>query len=70
MPPTMSPQPRLLKRELVDAIGAERVLFGSDWPHAEGTREPVDFAESLAGLDDRTVRLIMRDNASELLGLT
>ncbi|MCB0997448.1 MAG: amidohydrolase [Acidimicrobiales bacterium] len=56
--------------ELVDAIGAERVLFGSDWPHAEGTREPVDFAESLAGLDDRTVRLIMRDNASELLGLT
>jgi predicted TIM-barrel fold metal-dependent hydrolase len=52
---------------LVELIGAERVLFGSDWPHGEGLANPVDFAKELAGWDDGVVRRVMRDNCLELL---
>lgn len=54
---------------LVDRIGAERVLFGSDYPHPEGLAQPLDFLESLAGLSAAEVRRVMRDNAAELLAL-
>jgi predicted TIM-barrel fold metal-dependent hydrolase len=53
---------------LLADVSAERLLLGSDWPHAEGTRQPVDFVtESLSGLPDDAVRRISRDNALELL---
>ena len=54
---------------IVEAIGSERVLFGSDWPHPEGVREPLDFLDELEGLPDDQVRQIMRGNAAGLLGL-
>jgi predicted TIM-barrel fold metal-dependent hydrolase len=54
---------------LVDLVGPERVVFGSDFPHPEGLARPADFADLLGGLDERAVRRIMRDNARELLGL-
>jgi len=53
---------------LAGVIGADRVLFGSDFPHAEGLAEPRDFAESLAGMPATDVRKIMRDNLRDLLG--
>jgi predicted TIM-barrel fold metal-dependent hydrolase len=54
--------------ELLGDVRADRLLLGSDWPHAEGTRRPLDFVgESLAGLPDDTVRRIGRDNAVEVL---
>jgi predicted TIM-barrel fold metal-dependent hydrolase len=55
-------------RKLADAIGVERVLFGSDWPHGEGLASPLDFLKELHDFDDREIRLIMRDNALALLG--
>jgi predicted TIM-barrel fold metal-dependent hydrolase len=55
---------------LVGAIGPERVLFGSDFPHPEGVAEPVQFAERLEGLSDDAVRMIMRDNAAKLFGVS
>jgi len=54
---------------LIELMGADRVLFGSDYPHPEGLANPLDFMESLAGLDDVLIRKIMRDNAAVLLGL-
>ncbi|MBM3658334.1 MAG: amidohydrolase [Actinobacteria bacterium] len=53
---------------LATVIGADRVLFGSDFPHAEGLAEPRDFVESLSGMSDADVRRIMRDNLHDLLG--
>ena len=53
-------------RGLADTIGADRVLFGSDWPHAEGLADPRSFADDLDGFTDAEVRLIMRDNAEAL----
>lgn len=56
--------------ELVDVVGAERLLLGSDWPHAEGTRQPVDFiTETLAALSDDDIDKVVWANAVELLGL-
>ncbi len=55
---------------LLTTIPAERLLLGSDWPHAEGVVTPADFVTgSLAWADDATVRRIGRDNAAELLGV-
>ena len=44
---------------LCDTIGASQVLFGSDFPHAEGLAEPLSFRESLIGLSERDQDLIM-----------
>ena len=57
--------------ELVKVLPADRLLLGSDWPHAEGVQEPEDFVtESLAWADPETTRRIARDNAVDLLGVT
>ena len=55
--------------DLIDALGAEHVLFGSDYPHPEGLREPADFAALLDGCDEATTRRVLRTNTAELLGL-
>ncbi len=52
-------------------VPVERLLLGSDWPHAEGVVEPIDFVTgSLGWADADTVRRIGRTNALELLGVT
>jgi predicted TIM-barrel fold metal-dependent hydrolase len=55
--------------DLVETIGADRVLFGSDWPHPEGVAEPLDFLAECGGLSDDQIRLVMRDNNEKLLGI-
>jgi predicted TIM-barrel fold metal-dependent hydrolase len=53
-------------RALADTIGLDHVLFGSDWPHAEGLAEPAGFVDDLEGFDADEVRTIMRDNGRAL----
>ena len=53
--------------ELKELIGADHVLFGSDYPHAEGLAEPTDFIHDCEGYSDAEVQLVMRDNAMGLL---
>ena len=56
---------------IADAMPVERLLLGSDWPHAEGVVEPIDFVtESLPWADADTVRKISLTNACDLLGVT
>jgi predicted TIM-barrel fold metal-dependent hydrolase len=52
--------------EVVALMGANRVIFGSDWPHIEGMPRPLDYATELKSFDDETQRKILRDNAREL----
>jgi predicted TIM-barrel fold metal-dependent hydrolase len=54
-------------RDLADSIGVDHVLFGSDWPHAEGLAYPTAFVDDLKGFDDDEVRTIMRDNGRTLV---
>ncbi len=52
--------------EVVDCMGAERVIFGSDWPHIEGMQQPLDYLPELKAFDDDDKRHILRDNAEFL----
>ena len=60
----VSPFPEEDIAGLTDLIGAEHVLFGSDWPHAEGTEQPADYAKYLEELDPAHARQILRDNVA------
>jgi predicted TIM-barrel fold metal-dependent hydrolase len=53
--------------ELKESIGVERMIFGSDWPHAEGLAEPTEFVHDLAGFTPEEIRLIMRENGLTLV---
>jgi predicted TIM-barrel fold metal-dependent hydrolase len=56
--------------DLLDDVRVDRLLLGSDWPHAEGVAQPADFiTETLTGLTDHDVLRISHDNALEVLGL-
>jgi predicted TIM-barrel fold metal-dependent hydrolase len=52
--------------ELARHIPTERILFGSDWPHAEGVEHPRDFFGLLTSFKPEDVRKIMLENAREL----
>jgi predicted TIM-barrel fold metal-dependent hydrolase len=54
---------------LIDLLGPDHVLFGSDYPHPEGLREPLDFVPLLDGCDPATTRKVLRGNTAGLLGL-
>ena len=52
--------------ELVEIMGSDRVLIGSDWPHIEGMPELLDYLTELKGMDDKARRNILRDNTLAL----
>jgi predicted TIM-barrel fold metal-dependent hydrolase len=54
--------------ELKDLIGLDHILFGSDWPHAEGLAVPATFADDLRrnGFDEGEIRVVMGDNGRVL----
>jgi predicted TIM-barrel fold metal-dependent hydrolase len=66
----ISPFPEDDIHTLAELIGPSQVLFGSDYPHPEGVAEPIEFADELVGMDPADVRIIMRDSAASLLGLS
>ncbi len=55
--------------QVVDCVGADRVLFGSDWPHVEALTDPLDYLVELKDFSDAERRLILNDNVKELLTL-
>jgi predicted TIM-barrel fold metal-dependent hydrolase len=63
----VSPFPEEDVVALTHAIGVDHVLMGSDWPHQEGTVAPADYVQCLEGLDDESIRRIMRENALSLI---
>ena len=52
--------------EIVDFMGDDRVIFGSDWPHIEGMQEPTDWVTELQKLEPESVARIMGGNVSTL----
>jgi predicted TIM-barrel fold metal-dependent hydrolase len=56
--------------ELIEAIGADHILFGSDFPHPEGLAEPCSYVDHLpAGLPDDVVAGIMGGNLAAIMRL-
>jgi predicted TIM-barrel fold metal-dependent hydrolase len=53
---------------LIDTIGADHVLFGSDFPHPEGLAEPCSYAEHLPpGVSEDDLRQIMGGNLAGIM---
>jgi predicted TIM-barrel fold metal-dependent hydrolase len=52
--------------EVIELMGSNRVIFGSDWPHIEGMPEPLDYLDEMKDLSPEVQKLIMSDNANEL----
>ena len=52
--------------EIVELMGADHVIFGSDWPHIEGMPTPLDYLEEVKDLNDGDLQLVMRDNTRYL----
>ena len=52
---------------LVELIGADNVLFGSDFPHPEGMYDPVAFVDQLEGLSDTDKAKIMGGNLNRIM---
>lgn len=54
--------------DLKSIIGTERILFGSDWPHAEGLDIPTKYVKDIEEFaTPEEIQMIMRDNALQLV---
>ncbi|BDB62538.1 amidohydrolase family protein [Rhodococcus sp. RDE2] len=53
--------------KLTALIGAERVLFGSDYPHPEGLAEPTTYIQHIQHLPFEDQKLVMGGNLARLL---
>ena len=54
--------------DVIEVIGADHVLFGSDYPHPEGLAEPCSYVDHLPrGLADEDVRNIMGGNLARIM---
>ena len=56
-------------RGLIELVGADRVVFGSDYPHAEGLADPVSYVNELEGLPKEDIARVMGGNLAEALKL-
>ena len=52
--------------DIVKMVGTDRVVFGSDWPHPEGLKDPITFVDELAGLSEEDQAKIMGGNMMKL----
>jgi len=52
--------------EIAGLMGADRVIFGSDWPHIEGLPKPLDYLVELKEFDAVDQKKILLDNVTFL----
>ena len=52
--------------EVVEYMGEDRVIFGSDWPHIEGMPQPLDYVVELKEFDEAVQKKILLENTSSL----
>ena len=53
--------------ELISMIGVENCMFGSDFPHPEGLRDPLAFSEEITSLPFEDQRRVMGGNLARLM---
>lgn len=55
-------------RFLIDTIGPEQILLGTDYPFEMGDEEPIALVDSVSGIGDRERHAILTGNAARLFG--
>jgi predicted TIM-barrel fold metal-dependent hydrolase len=63
----VAPFPEENVERVVEAVGIEPIVFGSDFPHGEGLPEPQAYLGQLKNFSDDQVKIIMRDNLARYL---
>ncbi len=58
-----------IMRDLINMVGVDRIVMGTDFPQGMAVRKPVDFVESIPGLSRREREMILSDNPARLLKL-
>lgn len=67
---TVAPYPEDNILGLVELLGVDAVVAGSDWPHPEGEKYPLDFADRIKDhLSPEDLTKVMHDNVAKILGL-
>lgn len=66
-PDAVTYEPRTL-RYLVDVVGADRVVLGTDWPAPMRVLDPVTRLSRIGVLTEDEIELILRGTAVSLLG--
>jgi predicted TIM-barrel fold metal-dependent hydrolase len=54
---------------LIELLGIDHVLFGSDFPHPEGMADPITFVDELEGLPRDDIAKVMGGNLAALMGV-
>lgn len=55
--------------QVVEWMGWDKVIFGSDYPHPEGLETPKKYWQYAEAMEDRQARDFMGDNARRFMGL-
>ncbi|MGH9678790.1 MAG: amidohydrolase family protein, partial [Candidatus Acidiferrales bacterium] len=58
-----------LTRELIDIVGADRVVCGTDYPQLMALMRPVEYVEAIPNITQRERELILCENPARLLRL-
>lgn len=56
-------------RPMIDRLGIERVVFGSDYPHTEGMADPLSYLDDIADLPEDHQRRYMGGTMLDLFGI-
>ena len=56
---------------IIDDVGPELLVFASDYPHPEGTSDPIGkFEATMRNCDEATMAAFYHGNMEELMGIT
>jgi aminocarboxymuconate-semialdehyde decarboxylase len=58
-----------LTRMLIDIVGADRVVCGTDFPQGMSIRKPVEYVEAIPNITEKERQLILCENPARLLRL-
>jgi len=54
---------------LIDLVGADRVVFGTDFPQGMAIKRPVEYVEAIPNIIEKERQLILCENPAGLLRL-
>ena len=53
--------------ELINMLGVDNSMFGSDFPHPEGLRDPLGFSDEISSLSKEDQKKVMGGNLARLM---